>query len=51
MTVTEHRVDLEQGARPVRLAPHRVSISPQEVEKTEVEEMLRLDVIEPMSTA
>ncbi len=50
MTVTELRIDLEPGARPVRLHPHRASQRAREVEKTEVEDLLRLDVIEPVST-
>ncbi len=48
--VTEHRIELELGSRPVRLRPHRAGHKAREVEKTEVEEMLRLDVIEPVST-
>ncbi len=48
--VTEHRIELEPGSRPVRLPPHRSGHKAREVEKTEVEEMLRLDVIEPAST-
>ncbi len=48
--VTEHRIELEPGLRPVRLPPHRGGHKAREVEKTEVEEMLRLDVTEPAST-
>ncbi len=35
--VTEHRIELEPGSRPVRLPPHRASHKAREVEKTEVE--------------
>ncbi len=48
--MTEHRIELEPRSRPVRLPPHRAGNKSREVEKTEVEEMLRLDVIEPAST-
>ncbi len=34
----------------MRLPPHRAGHKAREVEKTEVEEMLRLEVIEPAST-
>ncbi len=50
LKVTEHRIKLEPGSLPVRLPPHRASNKAREVQKTEVEEMLRLDVIEPAST-
>ncbi len=43
-------IDLEQGARPVRLPPQRAGHKAREAEKTKVEEMLRLDVIEQAST-
>lgn len=50
VSVTEHRIDLEPDARPVRLPPHRAGHKAREVEKAEVDEMLRLDVIEPAAT-
>ncbi len=50
VTVTEHRMDLEPGASPACLPPDRAAHKAQEVEKNEVEEMLRMDVIEPAST-
>ncbi len=49
MTVTEHRIDFEPYARPLRIPPHRAGHKAREFEKTEVKEMLRLDFIEPAS--
>lgn len=44
----EHWIDLEEDARQVRLPPHRAGQNiAREVEKANVDEMLRLDVIEP----
>eukprot|EP00171_Calliarthron_tuberculosum_P000238 IDg238t1 len=40
VSVTEHRIDLEPGSRPVRLPPHRSGHKAREIEFREVEEML-----------
>jgi len=47
---TQHRLDLNAGARPVRFAPRRAGHTAQEAESAEVERQLEADVIEPTSS-
>jgi len=47
---TEHRIDLNAGARPVRFAPRRVGHIAREAETAEVKRQLEADVIEPTSS-
>ncbi len=47
--VSGNLIDLDTGSSPVRLAPHGAS-DKTDVEKTEVKETLRLDVIESASS-
>ncbi len=46
---TERRIDLELDARPVHFPPHRAGHKARELEENDMEEMLRLDIIEPAS--
>jgi hypothetical protein len=48
--VTEHRIELQPGARPVYQAPYRAGRQGREVEKEEVERMLKTGVIEPANS-
>ena len=46
----KHRIDLEDGARPVYQPPYRAGHGARAVEKTEIERMLKDGVIEPSSS-
>jgi transposase InsO family protein len=48
--VTEHRIELQAGARPVYQAPYRAGQKGRDVEKKEVERMLQAGVIEPANS-
>jgi len=50
MKATEHRLDLNAGARPVRFAPRRAGHTAREAETAEVKRQLEADVIEPTSS-
>jgi len=47
---TQHRIDLNAGARPVRLAPRRAGHTAREAETAEVKRQLEADVIKPTSS-
>ena len=47
---TQHRIDLNAGARPVRFAPRRAGHTAREAETAEVKRQLEADVIEPTSS-
>jgi len=47
---TQHRIDLNAGARPVRFAPRRAGLTTREAETAEVKRQLEGDVIEPTSS-
>jgi len=47
---TQHRIDLNAGARPVPFAPRRAGHTAREVETVEVKRQLEADVIEPTSS-
>jgi len=47
---TQHRIDLNAGARPVRFAPCRAGHTAREAETAEVKRQLEADVIEPTSS-
>jgi len=47
---TQHRIDLDVGARPVRFAPRRAGHTAREAETAEVKRQLEADVIEPTSS-
>jgi len=47
---TQHRIDLNDGARPVRFAPLRAGHTARKAEKAEVKRQLKADVIEPTSS-
>jgi len=47
LSVTTHRIDLQPGAKPVYQAPYRAGAKAREIEREEVERMLKADVIEP----
>jgi len=47
---TQHRIDLNAGAQPVRFAPRRAGHTAQEAETAEVERQLEAAVIEPTSS-
>jgi len=47
---TQHRIDLNAGARPVRFAPRRAGYTPREAETAKVRRQLEADVIEPTSS-
>jgi len=47
---TQHRIDLNAGAWPVRFAPRRASHTAREAETSEVKRQLEADVIEPTSS-
>jgi len=45
--VTEHRIELKPGFKPVRLNPNRMASRTRELIKAQVDRMLKLEVIEP----
>jgi len=47
---TQHRIELNDGARPVRFAPRRAGPTAREAETAEVKRQLEADVIEPTSS-
>ena len=47
---TQHRIDLNAGARPVRFAPRRAGHAAREAETAEVKRQLEADVIKPTSS-
>jgi len=47
ITVTKHRIELKEGAKPVFSQPYRAGPKAREVEQQEVDKMLREKVIEP----
>jgi len=47
---TQHRIDLNAGARPVRFAPRHAGHAAREAETAEVKRQLKADVIEPTSS-
>ena len=47
---TQHCIDLNAGARPVRFAPRRAGHTAREAETAEVKRQLDADVIEPTSS-
>jgi len=47
---TQHRIDLNAGARPVRFAPRRAGHTAREAETAVVKRQLEADVIEPTSS-
>jgi len=47
---TQHRIDLNAGARPVRFAPRRAGHTAREAETAEVKRQMKADVIEPTSS-
>ena len=49
-TLTKHEIHPEPDTRPIRLHPYRVSSSKSDAMKKEIDEMLRLGVIEPSSS-
>ena len=49
-TLTKHEIHLEPDTRPIRLHPYRVSSSKSDAMKKEIDEMLKLGVIEPSSS-
>jgi len=44
---TEHRIELKPGSKPVRLNPYRMGLRTEKLIKTQVDRMLKLEVIEP----
>ena len=50
INATQHRIDLNAGARPVRFAPRRAGHTAREAETAEVKRQLEADVIEPTSS-
>ena len=49
-TLTKHEIHLEPYTRPIRLHPYHVSSSKSDAMKKEIDEMLKLGVIEPSSS-
>ena len=49
--VTEHRIDLLPGTRPISQHPYRAGPKAREEEKSQVEKMLRAGVIEPAQSS
>jgi len=47
---TQHRIDLNAGARPVRFAPRRAGHTAREAETAEIKRQLEADFIEPTSS-
>jgi len=50
INATQHRIDLNAGARPVGFAPRRAGHTAREAESAEVKRQLEADVIEPTSS-
>jgi Reverse transcriptase (RNA-dependent DNA polymerase) len=50
ISITQHRIDLIPAAKPIYQAPYRAGVKGREVEKEEVERMLKADVIEPANS-
>jgi len=44
---TEHRIELKPGSKPVRLNPYRMGPRTRELIKAQVDQLLKLEVIEP----
>ena len=51
ITLTEHRIDLKEGSKPLAQQPYRAGFREREVIAQEVEKMLRAGVIEPAMSA
>jgi len=49
--VMEHKIELKPGSQPVHQHPYRAGPAQRECEKREIDEMLRMGVIEPAKTA
>lgn len=47
---TEHRIELSQGAQPVRQAPYRSGLKQRDYAKSEIDKMLKAGVIEPSNS-
>jgi hypothetical protein len=47
VSATKHRIDLVPGARPIHSLPYRAGPRAREIEKQEIDKMLRQGVIEP----
>jgi hypothetical protein len=47
IAITQHRIDLVPDSKPVYQAPYRAGVKGREVEKEEVERMLKAVIIEP----
>jgi len=47
MKATEHRIELKPESKPVRLSPFRMGPRTRDLIKTQVDRMLKLEVIEP----
>jgi len=47
MKATEHRIELKPGSQPVRLSPCRIGPKTRELNKAQVDRMLKLEVIDP----
>jgi hypothetical protein len=47
VSATKHRIDLVPGARPIHSLPYRAGHRAREIEKQEIDKMLRQGVIEP----
>jgi len=47
---TEHRIQLKTGATPVRQHPYKAGLHARQMEKEQVEGMLRMEVIEPTNS-
>ena len=48
--MTKHEINLQPGTRPIKLPPCRVSTEKSEIIKKELDDMLRLGVIEQSSS-